>query len=277
MTTPDSSSGSGSGPTRTQLLRELARQAEGRGSLSSEDAKGKRGRRQQDSTPLGRWESQQRGHGRRRLAVLWSRLRHPTRNVVVAGVAFVVGMQLAARPDGARLAALENEVERSRVALKARQGELELVRLEMSRIQEIIEYSNQYDISAELASAINDIALSEGVAPSLAFRLIQVESGFYGRAISPKGAIGYAQLMPATAFDLDPTLEYRDIFDRDTNLRLGFRYLRWLIDRYDGDLRLALLAYNRGLGTVDNIRRAGGDPANGYARAVLGTTREGGQ
>ncbi|MDX1674604.1 MAG: lytic transglycosylase domain-containing protein, partial [Longimicrobiales bacterium] len=84
---------------------------------------------------------------------------------------------------------------------------------------------------------------------------------------------GYTQLMPATAFDLDPSLEYRDLFDRETNLRLGFRYLRWLIDRYDGDLRTALLAYNRGLGTVDSIRRAGGDPGNGYARAVMEGTR----
>lgn len=272
-----SSSDSGSSPTRTQLLRELARQAEGRGLLSREEAKGRKGRRRQDSTALGRWESQQRGRAWRRLAALWAPLHNPARMVVVAGIAFVVGMQLAAKPEGARLAALENEVERSRVALKARQGELELVRLEMNRIQEVVEYSTQYNISADLASAINDIALSEGIAPSLGFRLVKVESGFYGRAISPKGAIGYAQLMPATAYDLDPTLEYQDIFDRETNLRLGFRYLRWLIDRYDGDLRLALLAYNRGLGTIDKIRREGGDPANGYARAVLGTNLDGGR
>lgn len=268
-------SDSDSGPTRTQLLRELARQAEARGLLSREEVKGKKGRRNEDTTTLGRWESQQRGRHLRRLAALWSPLRRPTRMAIVAAVAFVLGMQLAASPEGAHLAALENEVERSRVALQARQGELELVRLEMNRIQEIMEYSSQYDIPADLATAINDIALSEGVAPALAFRLIQVESGFYRRAVSPKGAVGYAQLMPPTAYELDPTISYRDLFDRDTNLRLGFRYLRWLMDRYDGDLQLALLAYNRGLGTVDSIRRAGGDPANGYARAVLGPTAEG--
>lgn len=266
----------GSGPTRTQLLRELARKAEARGPLSPEE-QGKAGRRRAEDTPLGRWESEQRGRSRRQLSAVWGRVRNPAHTVIVAGIAFVVGMQLAAKPDGARLATLENEVSSAKVALQAREGELELVRLEMARIQEIMEYSSEYDISSDLASAINDIALSEGIAPSLGFRLIKVESGFYGRAISPKGAIGYAQLMPATALDLDPTLEYQDIFDRETNLRLGFRYLRWLIDRYDGDLRLALLAYNRGLGTVDSIRRAGGDPANGYARAVLGDTRERGR
>lgn len=270
------SHGSGSAPTRTQLLRELARQAEARGLLSPEE-KGTKSRRREDHTALGLWESQQRGRSRRRLSTAWGKVRHPAHTAIIAGLAFVVGMQLAARPDGARLATLENEVSNARVALQARQGELELVRLEMNRIQEIMEYSTRYDISADLAAAINDIALSEGIAPSLAFRLIKVESGFYGRAISPMGAIGYAQLMPATAYDLDPTLEYRDIFDRETNLRLGFRYLRWLIDRYEGDLRLALLAYNRGLGTVDSIRRAGGDPANGYARAILGDTRTAGR
>jgi soluble lytic murein transglycosylase-like protein len=258
-----------SGPSRTQLLRELARQAEARGLLSADEAKGRTGRRSTDTNPLARWESQQRGRRRRLVAAFWDRVRSPTHMGIVAALAFVLGMQVAARPEGARLAALENEAEHSRIALKARQGELELVRLEMSRIQEIMEYSRRYAIPADLASDIYDIALSEGVAPALAFRLVRVESGFYQRAVSPKGAVGYAQLMPATAYDLDPNIEYRDLFERDTNLRLGFRYLRWLIDRYDGDLRIALLAYNRGLGTVDNIRKEGGDPANGYARAVL--------
>jgi soluble lytic murein transglycosylase-like protein len=52
-------------------------------------------------------------------------------------------------------------------------------------------------------------------------------------------------------------------------MRLGFRYLRQLTTQYDGDLRLALLAYNRGPTRVDSIRSAGGDPGNGYATAVM--------
>lgn len=261
------------GPTRTQLLRELARQAEARGLTSADDRKGSRGRRRTDGTPLSQWELQHRRRYVRRLAAWWRRVRSPVRLTAALAIAFVFGMQLAARPEAQRFSALESAVERTQVALKARQGELELVRLEMNRLQEIMEYSSDYAIPADLAAAINDIALAEGIAPSLAFRLVQVESGFYQRAISPKGAVGYAQLMPPTAYELDPSLEYRDLFDRETNLRLGFRYLRWLIDRYDGDLRLALLAYNRGPGTVDSVRREGGDPANGYARAVLEGTR----
>ena len=256
-------------PSRTQLLRELARQAEARGLLSQEEAE----RSGYPGTPLARWESEQRGRLRRRLDRLWHRFGWPAKLAAGIVLAFVVGSQVAARPEMARVRALETDAEASRVALQARQGELSLVRLEMTRLQEIMDYSRRYRIPADLATAINDIALAEGVAPELAFRLVQMESGFNRRAVSPKGAVGYAQLMPATAYDLDPSLQYPDLFDRETNLRLGFRYLRWLIDRYDGDLQLALLAYNRGLGTVDSIRRAGGDPANGYARAIIEGTR----
>lgn len=256
--------GGPSRPSRTQLLRELARQAEARGLLSPDEAEA-----YQQAGPLTRWESEQRGYLRRRLGYLWRRVHSPARLAGAVILAFVLGLQLATRPEIARMEALTTDADESRVALQARQGELALVRLEMDRLQEIMDYSRHYQIPADLATAINDIALAEGIAPALAFRLVQMESGFSRRAVSPKGAVGYAQLMPATAFEMDPSLSYSDLFDRDTNLRLGFRYLRWLIDRYDDDLRLALLAYNRGLGTVDSIRRAGGDPANGYARSIM--------
>jgi soluble lytic murein transglycosylase-like protein len=92
-----------------------------------------------------------------------------------------------------------------------------------------------------------------------------------GVAVSPVGALGLTQLMPATARSLQPGLSRDDIFDRDTNLHLGFRYLHGLLRAYPGRVDLALHAYNRGPGTVDRIRAAGGDPANGYATAVLGS------
>ena len=260
------------GPSRTQLLRELARAAETRGQGGEGDSPRRRFS-DRGGAALALWESQQRGKLRRRLAVYWAQVRSPARLMAFTALAFVLGLQLAARPDGAEMAALQGNLDASRVALTARQGELELVRMEMTRLTEVMEYSRKYKIPADLAAAINDIALSEGIAPALAFRLVQVESGFYQRAVSPVGAVGLAQLMPATAFEMDPSLEYRDLFDRDTNLRLGFRYLRYMLAKYDGDLRLALLAYNRGPGTVDKVRREGGDPANGYARAIMDAVR----
>ena len=130
-------------------------------------------------------------------------------------------------------------------------------------------FSSCARLAANLAASIYDIALSEGIEPSLAYRLVHVESGFTRRAISHKGAVGLTQLMPRTAMGMRPELTYRDLFNTETNLRLGFRYLTLMLNRYDGDMRLALLAYNRGPGTVDGVLSRGGDPANGYARAVM--------
>jgi soluble lytic murein transglycosylase-like protein len=133
----------------------------------------------------------------------------------------------------------------------------------------LLRYTVRYGISFELAAAIERAALAEGIDPELAFRLVRVESRFHERAVSPAGALGLTQLMPATANELQPGITREQIFERDTNLRLGFRYLRWLLRRHNGDVREALHAYNRGPGTVARIRAAGGDPANGYADQVM--------
>jgi soluble lytic murein transglycosylase-like protein len=139
----------------------------------------------------------------------------------------------------------------------------------------LLGYMVRYGIGFELAAAIETAAIREGIDPDLAFRLVRVESRFTERAVSSAGALGLTQLMPATAAELQPGITREQIFDRETNLRLGFRYLRWLIMLYDGDLVEALHAYNRGPGTVARVRAAGGDPANGYADLVLrgGRTR----
>jgi soluble lytic murein transglycosylase-like protein len=126
-----------------------------------------------------------------------------------------------------------------------------------------------YGIDRELAADIYDLAQEEGIPPGIAFALVQVESEYDERAVSPEGARGLTQLMPATARYLEPQLREEELFDRRTNLRLGFRYLRMMLTRYDDDLRLALLAYNRGPGTVSRHLAQGEDPGNGFARRVL--------
>src|SRR5215212_6464550 len=123
--------------------------------------------------------------------------------------------------------------------------------------------------AADLVERIEDIAMAEGIDVRLAFGLVATESEFNRRAVSPVGAVGYTQLMPSTARYFRPGVEREALFDRDTNLRLGFRFLRTLIDKYHGNVELALLAYNRGPERVDAILRNGGDPDNGYPRLVL--------
>lgn len=152
-------------------------------------------------------------------------------------------------------------------------GESEVKDIRLLRYEAVFAYSTQHGIPADLAAAIYDIALAEGLEPDLAFRLVYVESRFNERALSPVGAVGYAQVMPSTARLYEPGLTYEQLFERDTNLRLGFRYLQDLRKRYSGDLRMALLAYNRGPARVQELLELGIDPSNGYAVQVMGEAR----
>src|SRR6184192_1913939 len=159
--------------------------------------------------------------------------------------------------------AIVGELRSLEQSLEATRGELAVARLQLERANAIIDFSTHYSIAADLAAAIYDVSLAEGVDPALAFRLVRVESGFKGNAKSKVGAIGYTQVLPSTA----------RLYERNTNLRLGFRYLRDLLERYEGNpdakLRLALLAYNRGPGRVQELLDAGKDPQNGYATALM--------
>lgn len=108
-------------------------------------------------------------------------------------------------------------------------------------------------------------AKQHGVDPKLADAVASVESRYRNAARSPKGAVGVMQLMPATARDLGVNpWNYRD------NIDGGVWYLRLLLDRYDGDVKKALAAYNAGPGVVDEV---GGIPpyreTQDYVAAVL--------
>ncbi len=136
-------------------------------------------------------------------------------------------------------------------------------------------YARKYGISEILARQIVESALVEGIDPDLGFRLVRVESVFRPTARGPMGALGLTQLMPATARSIDRSLRTdAEILDPKTNLRTGFRYLRSMIERYGGDVRLGLLAYNRGTGSVDRALREGRNPENGYTSKVLGNTAD---
>src|SRR3989441_7508555 len=127
--------------------------------------------------------------------------------------------------------ALLGELRALSQSLEATRGELAVARLQLERANAIIDYSTHYDIAADLAAAIYDVALGEGVDPALAFRLVRVESGFNPKAKSKVGAIGYTQVLPSTARLYEPGLTTAQLYERGTNLRLGFRYLRDLLDR----------------------------------------------
>lgn len=140
---------------------------------------------------------------------------------------------------------------------------------EFLRAQALLDYAARFNLDPVLTASIYDIALEEGLDPELGFRVVYAESRFDRKAKSSAGALGLAQVMPSTARLFDPGLIDEDLFDAEVNLRIGFRFLRQLLDGYQGDLSLALLAYNRGPTRLKELLEEGVDPRNGYATSVL--------
>lgn len=98
----------------------------------------------------------------------------------------------------------------------------------------------------DVARLVDTIAPASGLEPQLLLAVISAESGFRAKAVSPKGAQGLMQLLPATARRLGVT----DPFDPEQNVRGGARYLTELMRMFNDDLRLVLAAYNAGEGAV---------------------------
>lgn len=101
--------------------------------------------------------------------------------------------------------------------------------------------------NAAFDAVIYEAAGLNGLDPCLIVSVMRAESGFNRMAVSPKGASGLMQLMPATA----ERFGVKNIFDVRENILAGAKYLRWLLERFDGDVRLALAGYNAGEGAVE--------------------------
>ncbi|MGH9942536.1 MAG: lytic transglycosylase domain-containing protein [Pyrinomonadaceae bacterium] len=100
--------------------------------------------------------------------------------------------------------------------------------------------------NSKVDGIIADAGARHGVDPVLLYAVMHRESAFKQRAISHKGARGLMQLMPATA----ARFGVRDIFDPAQNIEGGARYMRFLLNFFDGNVALALAGYNAGEGAV---------------------------
>ena len=121
-------------------------------------------------------------------------------------------------------------------------------------------------LTKRIERVIIDSAVRYDLPPNLIAAVINVESGFSPRAVSSRGARGLMQLMPATAAQL----QVKNSFDIEQNIDGGCRYLKYLLNEFDGRLHLALAAYNAGPGAV---KKHGGvppyDETKHFVRKVL--------
>lgn len=101
--------------------------------------------------------------------------------------------------------------------------------------------------NAAIDALVAEAAAQNGLDPCLILSIMRAESAFNRTAVSVKGASGLMQLMPATA----TRFGVKNIFDPRENVLGGSKYLRWLLDRFSGDVRLALAGYNAGEGSVE--------------------------
>jgi len=152
----------------------------------------------------------------------------PARGTTARALAMLLKMQALAG-DGSFAGALASAQRSGRMAASARGA------------------SAAAAVPGQYGSLIADAARKHGVDPALLAGVIEAESGFNAQAVSAAGAQGLMQLMPSTARGLGVT----DALDPTQNVMGGAKLLRQLLDRYHGDTRLALAAYNAGPGAVD--------------------------
>ena len=160
--------------------------------------------------------------------------------------------------NGFRIHAERHEIAGSSVLLYTKDGVTEMPAATVVSF-EIEEYTAQLapapptlvapEPVKDAATLVREAALRAGLPPALVESVARVESNLRPDAVSPKGALGVMQLMPATARELAA-----DPYDTAQNIDAGARLLRELLVKYDGNVVKALSAYNAGAGAVDRYR-----------------------
>jgi soluble lytic murein transglycosylase len=127
--------------------------------------------------------------------------------------------------------------------------------IDVRRISALIEQFdtnyNKYTIT-DIAYSIVEESVKNELDPYLMLAIIKTESSFNYKSVSRKGAIGLMQLLPNTAYYISDKVDdlsvqnKKEIFDPVVNIRLGINYFRYLLEKFEGNIELAIAAYNLG-------------------------------
>lgn len=175
-----------------------------------------------------------------------------------------------------RLGGMVQEV--NKVEQQLHETETELLECQEGQTQLAAHYSKEYfilrqavkyNINPGLSSKIYKVAKNYDIEPWVLYNLIDVESNYQRTVVSYAGAVGYTQIKPETARIFRPNLKVKELYDADTNLQMGARYLAYLLDRYENDYRRALAAYNAGPTRHERASRTGEYDGSSYARKVF--------
>lgn len=176
------------------------------------------------------------------------------------------GKEVCHLANGFEIEALSHTQDDKRVVLQTATGSLEFSASDVASFEVIPDHSNAShsitptdSLSAE--RALQNAANAEGLPAAFVRSVARAESGYNQNAISPKGAVGLMQLMPATATSLGVSPAVLE-----ENAQGGAKYLRDLLIRYKGNAVLALAAYNAGPGAVSKY---GGLPPYGETRKYV--------
>ena len=194
---------------------------------------------------------------------------------IVAGVCAASARgDYAVLKSGMRLHITGYQVEGSNVRLTVDGGIVEVAASDLVAVEPEDQFSEPVTAppvpQAPYSNLIRAAATKHGVNEAVVTKMIATESNFNPRAVSRKQAKGLMQLMPETAAELS----VRDVFDPAENIDAGTKYFRELLDKYKGDLRLALAAYNAG---PEMVQKYGGVPpfteTQDYVRKILNAIR----
>ncbi len=147
--------------------------------------------------------------------------------------------------------------------------EEEQLQVMTQEVMNIAEIDNELK-AQHYANIFVEAARNYDLNPRLLLVLTLIESGFDPQAVSSKGALGMTQVMPKVWLKrIEFISDRKDLMDPFLNVHAGAHVLRHYLDRAKGNVKLALLMYNRGERAVNRDILKGHDPSNGYAQKVL--------